>query len=56
MSSILTVDNSSLLSKIKNSTLKLFSEFIFEDLTNLKINEFQSFLFNSGQSSGMFFK
>ena len=56
MSSILTVDNSSLLSKIKNSTLQLFSEFIFEDLTNLKINTSQSFLFNSGQSSGMFFK
>ena len=57
MSSILTVDDSSLLSKIKECTLKLFSEFIFEDLSNIKINNsFQSFLFNSGQSSGVFFK
>ena len=56
MCSILTIDNSSLLTKIKNSTLKLFSEFIFEDLTNFKINSFQSFLFNSGKSSGLFIK
>ncbi len=52
MSSILTEDNCSLLSKIKNSSLKLFSEFLEEDLSNMKINSsFQSFLFNSGQSS-----
>ena len=52
MSSILTEDNCSLLSKIKNSSLKLFSEFLEEDLSNMKINNsFQSFLFNSGQSS-----
>ena len=57
MSSILTVDDTSLLSRIKESTLKLFSEFIDEDLTNIRLsNSFQSFLFNSGQSSGLFFK
>ena len=57
MSSILTVDDTSLLSRIKESTLKLFSEFIVEDLTNIRLsNSFQSFLFNSGQSSGLFFK
>lgn len=52
MSSNLTEDNCSLLTKIKNSSLKLFSEFLEEDLSNMKINNsFQSFLFNSGQSS-----
>ena len=52
MSSTLTEDNCSLLSKIKNSSLKLFSEFLEEDLSSMKINSsFQSFLFNSGQSS-----
>ena len=52
MCSILTNDNSSLLTKIKNITLNLFSQYISEDLTNNKItNSFQSFLFNSGQSS-----
>ena len=57
MSSILTEDNNSLLTKIKNSTLELFSQFIYEDLTNFKINNsFQSFLFNSNQSSSLFFK
>ena len=53
MCSILTNDNCSLLTKIKNICLNLFSKYIFEDLTNNKINNsFQSFLFNSGQSSG----
>ena len=57
MSSILTEDDSSLLFKIKESTLKLFSEYIYEDLSNIYINNsFQSFLFNSGQSSGIFCK
>ena len=57
MSSILTEDNNSLLTKIKNSTIELFSQFIYEDLTNFKINNsFQSFLFNSNQSSSLFFK
>jgi hypothetical protein len=56
MSSILTEDNFSILTKIKNITIKLFSEYIFQDLTSLKINSFQSFLFNSGQSSNLFFK
>ena len=52
MSSNLTEDNCSLLTKIKNSSLKLFSEFLEEDLSNMKINNsFQSFLFNSGKSS-----
>ena len=52
MCSILTNDNCSLLTKIKNISLNLFSQYIFEDLTNNKFsNSFQSFLFNSGQSS-----
>ena len=55
MCSILTIDNCSLLTKIKNITIKLFSKYIFEDLTNNK-NSFQSFLLNSGQGSGIFFK
>ena len=57
MSSILTADESSLLTKIKNINLKLFSEYIFEDLSNVNINNSsQSFLFNSGHNSGMFLK
>ena len=57
MTSILTTDESSLLTKIKDSNLKLFSEYIFEDLSNVNIiNSFQSFLFNSGQNSGFFWK
>lgn len=52
MSSILTQDNCSILSKIKKITLKLFSEFIYKDLTNIKRKEINSFLFNSGQTSG----
>ena len=52
MSSILTQDNCSILSKIKKITLKLFSEFIYKDLTNVKRSEINSFLFNSGQTSG----
>ena len=55
MCSILTIDNCSLLTKIKNITIKLFSKYIYEDLTNNK-NSFQSFLLNSGQGSGIFFK
>ena len=52
MCSLLTNDNCSLITKIKNISLTLFSQYIFEDLTNNKIsNSFQSFLFNSGQSS-----
>jgi hypothetical protein len=54
MGGILTEDNWSLYSKIKKAILKLFSDYIYEDLTNMKIgNSFQSFLFNSGQSSGI---
>ena len=56
MCSILTVDNCSLLTKIKKSILKLFSQYIYDDLTSINISSFQSFLFNSGLSSGMFFK
>ena len=58
MCSVLTQDNCSLLSKIKKSTLKLFSDFICEDLAYFKNNSFQSSLFKSGQSSGsdIFFK
>lgn len=57
MGGILTEDNCSLYSKIKKAILKLFSDYIFEDLTNMKIgNSFQSFLFNSGQSSGINFE
>jgi len=54
MGGILTEDNCSLYSKIKKAIIKLFSDYIYEDLTNMKIgNSFQSFLFNSGQSSGI---
>ena len=58
MCSILTIDNCSVMSKIKNSIIKLFSEFVYEDLTSISINtsSFQSFLFSSGQSSSVFFK
>ena len=56
MCSVLTEDNSSLLTKIRNSTLQLFSKYIYDDLTNIKINSFQSFLFNSGEGSSLFFK
>ena len=58
MSSILTQDNCSLLTKIKKSILKLFSEYTYEDLINMKNSSIQSFLFNSGQSSSseIFFK
>ena len=58
MCSILTIDNCSVMSKIKNSIIKLFSEFVYEDLTSICINtsSFQSFLFSSGQSSSVFFK
>jgi hypothetical protein len=58
MCSILTIDNCSVMSKIKQSIIKLFTEFVYEDLTSISINtsSFQSFLFNSGQSSSIFFK
>ena len=52
MGGVLTEDNCSLYPKMKKAILKLFSYYIYEDLTNMKIgNSFQSFLFNSGQSS-----
>lgn len=54
MGEILTEDNCSLYSKIKKAILKLFSEYINEDLTTMRIgNSFQSIIFNSGQSSGI---
>ena len=55
MSSILTEDNSSILTKIKNSTKKLYSDFIYEDLINIK-DSFQSFLSGSGNISNIFCK
>ena len=56
MSSILTIDNCSVMSKIKESIIKLFSEFIYDDLSSININSFQSFLFSSGNNSSIFFK
>ena len=59
MSLILTEDNNSLFTKIKKSLIKLFQENINDDLftnfNNSKNNSFQSFLFNSGNSSNLTF-
>jgi len=59
MSLILTEDNNSLFTKIKKSLINLFQENINDDLftnfNNSKNNSFQSFLFNSGNSSNLTF-
>ena len=59
MSLILTEDNNSLFTKIKRSLINLFQENINDDLftnfNNSKNNSFQSFLFNSGNSSNLTF-
>ena len=56
MSSILTEDNNSILTKIKNCIINIYSDYIFEDLTNLNINSLQLFLSGSGKDSSLFFK
>ena len=61
MSSILTEDNTSLLTKIKKSLIKLFYDYTNEDFNNIlnnkntSYNSFQSFLTNSGKNSNLFF-
>ena len=61
MSSILTEDNTSLLTKIQKSLIKLFYDYTNEDFNNIlnnknsSYNSFQSFLTNSGKNSNLFF-
>ena len=61
MSSILTEDNTSLLTKIQKSLIKLFYDYTNDDFNNIlnnknsSYNSFQSFLTNSGKNSNLFF-
>ena len=58
MSSILTEDNTSLLTKIKKSLIKLFYDYTNEDFNNILNNKntsYNSFLTNSGNNLNLFF-